>query len=142
MNTRKLLMRLFGSAAIAAVVAAGALAIRTTPASADTTVSGCTLASSAGGWFCVNVVTGGKDYTYHRQWVVSINMRATSLCQNRWEAWTQNWYVSQYVGCQYWSPTFYINRWVGSGNYVCGRGWKWNDIFGWGYATACIKISV
>jgi hypothetical protein len=117
------------------------LAVGVRPASAGI-VQGCTFGSSVG-YMCINVDTGGKDYANHRQWVTSIQVKTYSLCQNRWEAWTQGWYNQSSGGCYYSSPFWYINKWVGSGNYVCGRAWKYDPtLYGWQQATACIYISV
>jgi len=127
--------------AIATALAVVAVLAPGTTASSVSVVQGCTFGSSVG-YMCINVTTGAKDPTHHVQWVTSIQIKTYSLCQNKWEAWTQNWYNHSSGGCYYSSPFWYINKWVSSGNYVCGRAWKYDPVLGWGYATACILIKV
>lgn len=116
---------------IALLVAAG---IQAAPAAADSWIT------AFGNGAAVVVETGAKNYSNHTQYVVGISVLPPD--NGAWcdtvDAWTQNWYHGQVTGCSngYW---FYIERWVASGNYVCGRVFDYH--YGtWG--TACIAIRV
>ena len=98
-----------------------------------------------GNGIIINVQTGSKNYGNHTQWVSSISIQASTSVQyeygcGRYEAWTQGFYASAYEwsGCggMYWT----INRWVGSGNYVCGAFTAVDT--GWPRTIACIAIRV
>lgn len=123
------------SARVAIVMIMGLLAtlVAASPASADT-VTG--VASGA----AIVVNTGAKNYSNHTQYVYGISVLAPDNGRYCWriDAWTQNWYSGPSQACgpgQY----FYINRWVASGSYVCGRvqEWHYNTT-----GTACIVIRV
>ncbi len=72
-----------------------------------------------GGSTHIWVGTGGKNYANHTQWVSYITVSTGAFCPTRAEAWTAGFYAAK-VMC---GPAFvmwYINRWVPSGNGVCG----------------------
>ncbi|HXH26844.1 MAG TPA: hypothetical protein VNG90_03030 [Candidatus Acidoferrum sp.] len=73
-----------------------------------------------GGATMIWVNTGAKDYTHHTQWVSRITVESgASTCPSLYEAWTAGFYASS-VRCSPTAVTWYINRWVPTGNYVCG----------------------
>jgi hypothetical protein len=94
----------------------------------NATVQGCHLIA------CITVYTGSKNYGNHTQWVSGIEV--TSLGGNgHLEAWTQNFYNQSWgTGDVYYA----INRWVATGNYVCGA----VTVPGVDRRIACIGISV
>lgn len=111
-----------------------ATAVQAAPAAADSWVT------SVGDGAAVVVQTGAKNYSNHTQYVVGISVLPPangSWCDTV-DAWTQNWYHGQVTGCAS-GYFFYIQRWVSSGNGVCGRVFDYH--YGtWG--TACITIRV
>lgn len=112
------------------LVAAG---IEAAPASAATVV-GITSGSE------IVVVTGAKNSSNHTQYVNGIMVvppNNGAYCDTV-DAWTQNWYSGQVTGCSS-SYYFAINRWVATGNYVCGRVTEYH--YGT-TGTACIAIRV
>jgi len=73
-----------------------------------------------GGSTFIWVGTGQKDYTHHTQWVSWITVESgASTCPSLYEAWTAGFYASKQM-CSPAAITWYISRWVPSGNYVCG----------------------
>ena len=73
-----------------------------------------------GGSTMIWVGTGAKDYTHHTQWVSWITVESgASTCPSLYEAWTYGFYASKQM-CSPAAITWYIDRWVPSGNYVCG----------------------
>ncbi|HVF04300.1 MAG TPA: hypothetical protein VNA20_05635 [Frankiaceae bacterium] len=97
---------------------------------------------ASGGTVTVKVVTGGKNYSNRTQWVSSITVLTNTSANNSYgcgtfEGWTQGFYA-RVERCD--SVHFYISRWVGSGNYVCGA---FQDIDRrWNRSIACIAIRV
>ena len=92
----------------------------------------------------INVQTGGMNYANHTQWVSSIYIDVPTP-QNydygcgKFEAWTQNYYVTtQACGGQF----YYIDKWVATGNYVCGAFTPFDIYKAWPRAIACIAIRV
>lgn len=94
-----------------------------------------------GGGVIVKVETGGKNVGNHTQWVSSIYIETGTAANNsygcgKFESWTQGFYgATERCGTAYWT----INRWVGTGNYVCGA---FDDFDGWPRRIACIAIQV
>lgn len=72
----------------------------------------------AHGVVCVDVDTGGKDGRNHTQWVGSIHLYALAPL-SKTEAWTENFYQARGGSNDAW---FTVNRWIHSGNNVCGAG--------------------
>ncbi|MEA2493880.1 MAG: hypothetical protein QOJ29_1791 [Thermoleophilaceae bacterium] len=94
------------------------------------------------------VGTGAKNYSNHTQWVSYITVMTGSqgTCPSKLEAWTYGFYVAQQV-CGPAAVTWYISKWVPTGNNVCGASsWTlWNSVWRrWvnGRDTACISIRV
>lgn len=113
-----------------------------------TAVAMCTIVAAAVparatvvyGWgsVVIAVETGGKNYSNHTQWVGNISVQVGSgrNC-GVFEAWTQGFYArTTACGGAFW----YISRWVGSGNYVCGA---FTDFSGrYAREITCIGIRV
>ena len=91
------------------LVAAAYLGIAPAPAMADSLVQGCHLG------MCVDVYTGAKNYSNHTQWVSAIDVYGSGGAQQV-QAWTYNFYQQANAP----SARFWANRWVPSGNNVCG----------------------
>lgn len=89
---------------------------------------------SDGTWIWVG--TGAKNYTNHTQWVSYVTVYTGSNCPSKLEAWTSGFYATQTV-CGPHAVTWYISRWVASGNAVCGASSNH-----WGRGVACIGIRV
>lgn len=94
------------------------------------------------GTVIIKVITGAKNYRNHTQWVSSITILAGTSAANSYgcgtfEGWTQGFYRrGKYCEAISW----YISRWVSSGNAVCGA---FRDIAGkWQRYVACIAIRV
>jgi hypothetical protein len=97
------------------------------------------------------VITGGKNYSNHTQWVSSITIEdaGSQVCDGgTYEAWAGSvWYASrvpcspQYGGTMN-TTTFYVNRWVSTGSGVCGSFWRWYSRGGWLRLVSCITIRV
>jgi hypothetical protein len=119
---------------VVALVVAGALAgaVGTTAASANVVQ-----AQNSGTWIWVG--TGAKNYWNHTQWVSYITVMTGSYgaCPGKLEAWTWGWYAAQPV-CGSAAITWYISRWIPSGNAVCGAS---RNKYG-GRDVACIGIRV
>ncbi len=92
-------------------------------------VSGCHLA------VCIDVWTGGKNYSNHTQWVDAIDVTPLAYA-TKLEAWADGYY-----GASNSTQTvrFSIRRWVRSGTYVCGAA-TLSGVSG--RRIACIYISV
>ena len=73
-------------------------------------VSGCHLT------VCIDVWTGAKNYSNHTQFLQAIDVTALASA-SKLEAWADGYYGAVY-NTQ--SLTFWVNRWVRSGTYVCG----------------------
>lgn len=96
---------------------------------------------AAGDGVIINVQTGAKNGSTHQQWVSSIYIQVgTGANQSygcgRFESWTQGFY-STAERCE--TASWAINRWVSTGNYVCGA---FDDFGGWPRRIACIAINV
>jgi hypothetical protein len=124
-------------ATLVVVALLAALAALPSTASADTVY----------GWGnpVIAVNTGAKNYANHTQYVSSITiLDPRNHCD--WgtaEAWTYGFYKSTLL-CQ---QTFiWIDRWVPSGNNVCGSNWfrgtYANGAPGWFHGVTCIVIRV
>jgi hypothetical protein len=86
----------------------------------------------------INVNTGAKDTANHTQLVNYITILPGGSECGKIEAWTQGWYKST-VACTQ-GITWYINRWVSSGQNVCGA---FTDYSGnYSRNIACISIRV
>lgn len=92
---------------------------------------------SGGTWIWVG--TGSKNYSNHTQWVSYITVMTGSYgaCPGKLEAWTYHWYAAKAV-CGSTATTWYISKWVPSGNAVCGASL---NRYG-GRDVACIAIRV
>ena len=77
------------------------------PAAQAAMVQGCTRG------FCIDVYTGGKNYSNRTQWVEAVEVY---LGNDRVEAWTEGWYRSAAGSRAKW----YVGKWVHSGQGVCG----------------------
>jgi hypothetical protein len=99
----------------------------------------------SGGTVIIRVVTGDKNYGNHTQWVSSITILSSTAQRNAYgcgtfEAWTQSYYASTPSWAYCGGVTFYISRWVSSGNGVCGA---FTDKYHWwARSVACITIRV
>jgi hypothetical protein len=120
---------------VAMLFTVSALIVSGSALSASMVQKSCTHSLGAG-TFCIRVTYGEKDYTHHTEYVAAIRMTST-FCQHQFEAWTQNYYASSSSGCSTDSGTWVINKWVQSGNYVCGRGTRSGK-----QTTACQAIKV
>jgi hypothetical protein len=109
-----------------------ALALGATPAVADV-VQG----QFDGTWIWVG--TGAKNSSNHTQWVSYITVMTGSggACPGKLEGWTSGFYAAQQV-CGSTAITWYISRWISSGNAVCGASL---NRYG-GRDVACISIRV
>ncbi|OKI64336.1 hypothetical protein [Micromonospora sp. CB01531] len=123
-----------GAALTATVMAAAVIVAFQQPAHADSVWA-------MGGSVIINVQTGAKNTSNGTQWVSSIYIQTGTAAKmsygcGKFEAWTQGFYA-QAERCEtgYWT----INRWVGTGNYVCGA---FDDFDGWPRQIACIAIRV
>jgi hypothetical protein len=92
-----------------------------------------------GGGTWIWVYTGSKNYSNRTQWVSRITVMTGrgGACPGRLEGWTYGWYASEEV-CGQTERTFWISRWIPSGNGVCGAS---RNIYG-GRDVACITIRV
>jgi len=87
------------------------------------------------------VDTGAKNTSNHTQWVNSIYIQTGTSESNsygcgKFESWTQGFYAAtERCGDAYWT----IDRWVGTGNNVCGA---FDDFGNWPRRIACIAIKV
>jgi hypothetical protein len=131
------LLRRFGLGLVLVLVAA---AIVVPSASAD-------VVQSWNGATHIWVGTGSKNYGNHTQWVsyITVGTGSAGTCPSTQQAWTAGFYAARQV-CGPAYTTWYISRWVPSGNYVCGASsWTlWNTFYGWvhGRDVACISIRV
>lgn len=116
--------------ALLAVVVAGGLG-------ASTASAAVVQAQGGGTWIWVG--TGGKNYSNRTQWVsyITVMTGTGGACPGRLEAWTWGWYAAQPV-CGSSAVTWYISRWIPSGNGVCGASL---NRYG-GRGIACITIRV
>jgi hypothetical protein len=119
-------------ARVAAVLLAvsAAAGIATASASAD-------VVQGWGGPTHIWVGTGGKNYGNHTQWVSYITVSSGGYCPTTMEAWTAGFYASA-LRCGPAYVTWYIDRWVPSGNGVCGS----STAGKYGRQIACITIRV
>lgn len=119
-------------AALLAGIAVAGGALGTSTASADVVQ-----AQGDGTWIWVGI--GAKNYSNHTQWVSYITVMTGSggACPGKLEAWTSSFYVSQSV-CGSTTVTWYISRWVASGNSVCGA--SLNRYGGRGVACRTIRV--
>lgn len=90
----------------------------------------------------IDVQTGAKNYSNHTQWVTGIAILSNTAANDNlgcglFEAWTQGFYASSY-GCG--AVYYYIERWVSTGNNVCGAFTAYNT--NWPRSIACISIRV
>jgi hypothetical protein len=94
-------------------------------------------ARGGGTWIWVG--TGAKNYSNHTQWVsyITVMTGSAGACPGKLEAWTSGFYVAQPV-CGSTATTWYISRWIPSGNGVCGASL---NRYG-GRDIACISITV
>ncbi|WP_326943688.1 hypothetical protein OG439_27415 [Amycolatopsis sp. NBC_01307] len=116
------------------IVALGTVFATAAPAQAESVWA-------AGDGVIINVQTGAKNGSTHQQWVSSIYIQVgTGANQSygcgRFESWTQGFY-STAERCE--TASWAINRWVSTGNYVCGA---FDDFGGWPRRIACIAINV
>ncbi|MBS1868049.1 MAG: hypothetical protein JSS99_00115 [Actinobacteria bacterium] len=135
--TRWIAVRSRRASVLIATLAAlgGGLAIAA-PASAD-------VVFSQGGVTMIWVGTGAKDYVHHTQWVSYITVETGgAYCPTQTEAWTYGFYRSTQL-CGPWAAvTWYISRWVPSGNSVCGSSYVWSRMLAPTRNIACIGIRV
>jgi hypothetical protein len=90
----------------------------------------------------IDVQTGNMNHSNNTQLVDSITIESATASNDDYgcglfEAWTQGYYTSsQACGAVF----YYINRWVSTGNYVCGAFTAFDT--NWPRTIACIGISV
>jgi hypothetical protein len=117
-----------------AVVLSAMIGGLTSPAIASADV---VQAQGGGTWIWVG--TGAKNYSNHTQWVsyITVMTGTGGACPGKLEAWTYGWYAAQQV-CGQAQTTWYISRWIPSGNAVCGASLNKSG----GRDVACISIQV
>ncbi|MFD6754888.1 hypothetical protein [Micromonospora gifhornensis] len=123
-----------GTSLAAVVVAATAIVAIPKPAQADSVWA-------TGGSVMIDVHARAKKTSNRTQWVSSIYIQTGTAASNsygcgKFEAWTQGFYAEA-ERCE--TAGWTINRWVGTGNYVCGA---FDDLDGWPRQIACIAIRV